>query len=172
VLKTVTFSYDAREDRILASINLGHSEAWSCWLTRRLVLALLERAPKFIVSTSALAQRAPADVRGEVVAFERDAAIAKTAKAMIPTPTDVLKRSTATAELAKQLRISIQGNRFQMVLQGESGGEAVGMLARAELQRIFRMLEAEVTKAGWLGASAKSPDVLAAEKNAPKPVRH
>ena len=172
VLKTITFRYDPREDRILAGINLGHSEAWSSWLTRRLVLALLERAPEFIASTSVLAKQAPAAVRGELVAFERDAAIAKTAKAMTPTPTDALKTSTTTADLAKQLTISSQGDRFRMELQGESGHGAVAMLARAELQRIFQMLETEVAKAAWLGAPVKPPDVTVAEKNTPKPVRH
>jgi hypothetical protein len=172
MLKTVAFNYDTREDRILAGINLGHSEAWSCWLTRRLVLALLERGSKFVASTSTLVQRAPADSRGELVAFEHDTAIAKTAKAMKPTPTDVLNRSRGAAELAKQLRISIQGKSFQMELQGDSGDGAVGMLTRDELQRIFQMLEAEVAKADWLGVSAKSPDVSTTEKNAPKPIRH
>jgi len=172
VLKTVTFSYDTREDRILAAINFGRPEAWSCWLTRRLLLALLGRAPEFIASTSALAQRAPADIRGELVAFERQAAIVTTAKAMTPTPPDVLKTSTATAELAKQLTISSQGNGFRMELQGGSGGAAAATLARAELQRIIQMLEAEAAKAGWLGAPAKTPDVSATENKAPKPVQH
>src|ERR1700694_4153170 len=51
-LKSVNFSYVAEEDRVLAAINPGDPEAWSCWLTRRLVLALLERAAEFLASTS------------------------------------------------------------------------------------------------------------------------
>jgi hypothetical protein len=80
VLKSITFAYDTREDRILAAVNPGHPDAWSCWLTRRLALALLERTGEFLASTSSLVQRASADHRGEILAFEQDAAIARTAK--------------------------------------------------------------------------------------------
>src|ERR1700724_277194 len=86
VLKTITFVYKTREDRVLAAINSGKPEAWSCWLTRRVALLLLEHAANLLASTSSLVQRAPADVRSELVAFEREAAIAKTAKAMSHTP--------------------------------------------------------------------------------------
>ena len=48
VLTSVTFVYAMQEDRILAAINPGHPEAWSCWLTRRLVLTLLERSVEFL----------------------------------------------------------------------------------------------------------------------------
>jgi hypothetical protein len=38
--KTVTFLYAPQEDRIAAAINAGAPDAWSCWLTRRLALAV------------------------------------------------------------------------------------------------------------------------------------
>lgn len=169
VLKTVTFVYGPREDRILAAINAGNSEAWSCWLTRRLALVLLERAAGLLASTSALAQRAPAEARGELVAFEREAAIANTAKSMSRTPPDVLKTSGPAAELVDRLTISSQGNNFRVELRGESGAGATGMVARAELQRILQMLQAEVAKANW---SIKPSPAPAAEEAAPKPARH
>jgi hypothetical protein len=172
VLTSVAFNYETREDRVLAAINPGHPEAWSCWLTRRLVLALLERAAKFLASTSALAQRAPADFRGELVTFERDAAMATTAKALTPTPPAVFKSSATAAELAERLTISSQGDSFRVELHGEKGGGAAGMLARAELQRILQMLQAEVAKAGWLDTPVKSPAAPATEETGPKPVRH
>lgn len=172
VLKTVTFVYDTREDRILAAINAGHREAWSCWLTRRLALALLERATEYLSSTSVLAQRAPADLRGEFVTFERDAAIVKTAGAMSNTPTDVLRSSATIAELAERLTISNQGDKFRLELHGQNGGGTVGAPTRAELQRILQMLQAEVSKAGWLVAPAKSQATPTTDGTAPKPIRH
>jgi hypothetical protein len=172
VLTSVTFVYDTREDRILTAVNAGHPEAWSCWLTRRLTLALLERAAEYLSSTSALAQRAPADFRGEFVAFERDAAIAKTADAMSNTPTDVLKSSATGAELAERLTISNQGDRFRLELHGQSGEGAAGAPTRAEFQRILQMLQAEVAKAGWLATPAKSQPAPATDATAPKPIRH
>jgi hypothetical protein len=172
VLKSITFAYDTREDRTLAAINPGHPEAWSCWLTRRLVLALLERAGEFVASTSALAQRASADHRGEILAFEQDAAIARTAKAITQTPPEILQSSTTSAELAKQLTISNQGNGFRMELQGEGGGSAAGTLAREELQRILQMLQETAGKAGWLITPAKPQTTATTEGSSSKTPHH
>jgi len=172
VLTSVTFVYDTREDRILTAVNAGHPEAWSCWLTRRLTLALLERAAEFIANTSALAQRAPAGFRGEFVTFEREAAIATTAGAMSNTPADVLKSSATVAELVERLTISNQGDRFRLELHGQRGGAAVGAPTRAELQRILQMLQAEVAKAGWLAIPAKSQATPVTDATTPKPIRH
>ena len=171
-LKSVNFSYMAGEDRILAAINPGDPEAWSCWLTRRLVLALLERATEFLATTSVLVRQAPADVRGEMITFEREAAMAMTAKAMSSTPTNVLKASATAAELAERLTISGQAHGFRVELQGEKGGAAAGLLARAELQRFLQMLQAEAAKGSWLDTAVKSPGAMAAEKTGLKPVRH
>jgi hypothetical protein len=171
VLKSVTFAYKTREDRILAAINPGAAEAWSCWLTRRLVLALLERAAEFLASTSTLAQRAPAGVRGEVAAFEREAAIVKTARSMSHTPANVISTSATAAELAERLTITNQGETMRLELHGESGGGAAAVMARAELQRILQMLQVEVARAGWSAAPVKAPAPPAAEAGQ-KPGRH
>ena len=106
VFKTITFAYRALEDRVLAAVNLGHPDAWSCWLTRRLSLALLERAGKLLVSSSPLASRAAPGYREELAAFEQDAAMAATAKGMSPTPRDALNASAPGAELAVKLTIT------------------------------------------------------------------
>jgi hypothetical protein len=172
VLKSITFVYKTREDRVLAAINSGKPEAWSCWLTRRLALLLLEHTANLLANTSSLAQRAPADVRGELVAFEREAAIAKTAKAMSHTPAEVLKSSGTAAELVERMTISSQGDKFQMELRGETGGGAAGVVTRAELQRILQMLQIEVAKGDWHGISAKSPATPATLESRPKPARH
>jgi hypothetical protein len=169
-LKSVNFSYVVEEDRILAAINPGGPDAWSCWLTRRLVLALLERAGEFLASTSPLMQQAPANVRNELATFEHEVAMAKTAKAMSVTPTDVLKATAVVAELATRLTISSHADGFRVEFWGEQGGGAAGLFARAEVQRFLQMLQASVAKAGWSGIPAKPP--VAAEQPGPKPVRH
>lgn len=172
VLTSITFIYETREDRVLAAINAGHPAAWSCWLTRRLALALLEHAKEFIASSSALAQRAPAGFRSEFIAFERDAAIATTAGAMTKTPAEVLKSSAAAAELAERLTISKHGDSFRLELRGQTEEGAAGVLTRAELQRILQMLQAEVTKACWLATPAEGQGIPTADAVDPKPVRH
>jgi hypothetical protein len=166
-LTSIAISYESQEDRVLAIINPGSPETWACWLTRRLVLALLERAPKFVAGTSPLVQRGPGELRGELVAFERDAALATTAKAMKATPSEVLKSSATTAELAERLTISAQGDGFRVEMCGYRGGGAAGVMTRAELQRMLRMLEVAVANAGWVSAA---PSV--ATTTSPKPVAH
>jgi hypothetical protein len=172
VLKSINFSYVAAEDRILAAVNPGGPEAWSCWLTRRLVLALLERTSEFLASTSPLVQQVPAAVRGELATFEREAAMASTARAMSTTPPDVIKASKTAAELAEGLKISSQPNGFRVELQGEKGIGAAGFLTRAELQRFLQMLQAEVANASWFAAPDKASAATTIEAAGPKPVRH
>ena len=171
-LATVTFVYETREDRILAALNAGRADAWSCWLTRRVALALLERATEFLASTSALAQRVPADLRSESIAFEREAAIAKTAGAMSTTPPDVLKANVTQAGLAERLSISQHGDRFRLEVHGQGNEGAAGLLTRAELQRILQMLQAQAAKAGWLGAPSKPQATAATTTPDAKPIRH
>jgi hypothetical protein len=167
-LRSITFSYRSREDRVLAAINIGQADAWSCWLTRRLSLALLERAAKFIESTSPLVQRTTPDHRTELAAFERDAALATTQKSMSVPAADALNTSAQGAELADRMTISQQGEGFRLELCGDRGGQGVGMVARAELQRILRMLESEVVKAAWVAAAPTTT-----QATAPTPaVRH
>jgi hypothetical protein len=168
----VTFRYDTREDRVLAAINVGKPEAWSGWLTRRLALELLNRTENLVVRTSDLAQRAPANIRGELVAFERDAAMDKTAQSMSQTPGVVLKASKTTAELVDRVTIGKQGNNFRVELHGEQGGGAAAALLRVDLQRILQMLQVEIGKSGWLTTPAKPAAAPAAEETRPKPARH
>jgi hypothetical protein len=173
ILKAITFGYDSKEDRVLAAINPGRPEGWSCWLTRRLTLALIERSSGFLETTSPLAKRATADVRGDLAAFERDAAIVTTAAAMTNTPPEVLKTSATAAELIKKVTISQQGDNFRIELHGEAGGAAAGTVTRAELQRILQMLQGEVAKAHWQVASAQSqPTDPAPQDTGPTRVRH
>jgi hypothetical protein len=171
-LKTVTFLYVPQEDRIAGAINAGHPDAWACWLTRRLALAVLERATGYIANTSNLAQRAPAELRGEAIAFEREAAIAKTAPAMSQTPPEILKSSTAAAELSRPADDFAGQDAFRLELRGQSGNGAAGVVKREELQRILQMLHSVVAQAGWLAAPGAVQPAAAAASSDPKPARH
>src|ERR1700722_5692616 len=173
VLTTVTFVYEPSEDRIAAAINAGRPEAWSCWLTRRLALALLERGSGYLTKTSDLAQQTPTELRGEFAAFEREAALASTAGAMTKTPPEILRSSASTAELAEQLTISQHSKGgFKFELRGRSGAGAAGLLTRAEMQRMLAMLRSVVAKAGWVASPPMPQPSQSAAANLPKPVRH
>ena len=171
-LRSINFSYMTGEDRILAIVNPGDPAAWSCWLARRLVLALFEHTEKFLASTSSLMKQAPTGARCELIAFEREAAMAITANAISKTPADVINTSATLAELADRLTISSQANKIRVELRGKRRGAAAGLLSRAELQRILQMLQVEVARAGWSGTPANPSTVPATEEKGPKPFRH
>jgi hypothetical protein len=169
VLKSVNFSYVTKEDRILAAVNPGGPDAWSCWLTRRLTLALLDRTPEYLANTSPLMRQAPTEVRQELATFERESAIASTAKLMSKTPDAVLKISEDAAELAEGLTITlIQSGSYRVELRAQSGGSASGPLTRAELQRFLQLLQNEVDSAGW----SNKPAGPVAETIVSRLVRH
>jgi hypothetical protein len=167
LLRTVTFFYQSREDRVLAAVNIGQPDAWSCWITRRLALAMIEGAVKFLASTSPLAKRAASAHQRELVEFERDSAMASTAKAMSVPSRDALEASATAAELAERVTLTKQGERVRVELWGDRAGNAIGVVARPELQRIIGMLEVEVEKARW--TNSMGPIVEAA---VPKAVHH
>jgi hypothetical protein len=171
-LRNITFVYVPREDRILAAINAGHREAWSCWLTRRLTLAVLDKTADYLASSSNLAQRAPADFRGEAIAFERDAAIARTQSAMSVTPADVLESTASWAELAERLTIAQHAEGYQLELHGLSGDSAAGLVKRPELQRVLQMLQVEAAKAGWLPVASAKPQAGSTPAAGDKPLRN
>ena len=171
-LTSLTFVYVPREDRILAAINAGGADTWSCWLTRRLVLAVLERTTVYPAQRSDLAQRAPAELRGEAIKFEQEVAIAKTAPSMSTTPSAVLETFLASAQLADRLTISPQGSDFRLELRGPGDDGAAAAFKRAELQRMLQMLQVEASRAGWLGAPAKPQPEPAPAAPAAKPARH
>jgi hypothetical protein len=171
-LINITFVYVPREDRIAAAINAGQPDAWSCWLTRRLALAVLERTAAYLASRSDLAQRTPADFRGEAIAFERDAAIAKTQRAMSATPPEILQSGMAGTVLAERLTISPQGKGFRLELRGQGEEGAAASVKPDELQRILQMLHVQVAKAGWLATPQQPQAASAAAASDPKPVRN
>ncbi|MFO1162426.1 MAG: hypothetical protein U1E60_26565 [Reyranellaceae bacterium] len=149
-INAIALAYDAAQDRILAVVNPGGLTSWSYWLTRRLVVQVLGRLPEALEKTSRVAQQAPVEYRGELAAFEREAAIASTAPAMTKTDNGVLKMNATTAELAVTVSLEDHRGSFRFVLIGERGGQAVGAMSRPDLQRIIHMLEREVAKADWI----------------------
>ena len=173
VLKAIAFTYQIKQDRILTVVNPAQADTWSCWLTRRLVLDVIRRAPPFIEGSSPLAQQSPADFREEIIAFEREAALASTAPSLTRTNDALIRKSAETTELADRITISQHGDKFRLELHGDAGAEAAAaaMLARAEFQRVLQMLEREVLRAGWLSMPTTEPISPAPTPGPNKPVR-
>jgi hypothetical protein len=157
ILNSVTFVYVTQQDRILAAINAGSPQAWSCWLTRRVVLALLQQSADILATTSALAKRVPIESRGDIVAFEHQAAMEETAQKLTRIPADAVQASAAAAELVERVSITHQGENFRIEWRGLRGGGAIGVFRRVGFQRILQILKDEVSKAEWI-ASPDGPE--------------
>lgn len=153
VLNTVTPFYDPIEDRMLLAVNAGKEDAWGCWLTRRLTLGLLGQFNQYLDKTSAVAAKTPLEYRSEVVAMERETAVAATRGAMSVVPNEQVTSAASLGELATALTLTPQGEKFALDVKGREGGQARGLVSRAELQTILLLVEQEATKAGWLPAS-------------------
>jgi hypothetical protein len=155
-LKTITFIYDNREDRILAAVNAGIADSWSCWLTRRMALGVLAKADEFVSQTSKLLQNATAETRDQLMTFEREAALAQTALSLTCTPKDVIANTSRATELLRAVTLNKRGERYEIDLRGAAGGGAIATLNRAEVQRVMQMLQDVVVTAAWSGASERS----------------
>jgi hypothetical protein len=148
-LQTLAFAYDLHEDRILAIVN-PEQQPWACWVTRRLALATLHETGKFIVKTSPLARHAAPAFRAEISAFEREAAMANTAKSVRNVPFAGSSTYVSAARRADRLTITSHADKFKIELFDSKGDAAGAVIGRADLQRIMQMLDYEVRKAGWI----------------------
>jgi hypothetical protein len=148
-LRALTLAYEAVQDRILAVVNPGGLDSWSFWLTRSLVFQLLSRLPPALAATSPIAKQAPVEYHQELVAFEREAALASTQGAMSHTDHSVLRANVPSAELAVSLSLADLGQAVRLEIRGERSNQAAGVLSRADLRRVLDMLEQEVNKAAW-----------------------
>ena len=91
---------------------------------------------------------------------------------MSQTPPEILKLSTAGAELADRLTIAREQDAFRLELRGQSGNGAAGAVKREELQRILQMLHSVVAQAGWLAAPGSPRPTSAQAPRDPKSARH
>ena len=128
--------------------------------------------PQELEKTSPLAKQAPSAIRSDLVAFEKEAAIASTASFMTQTPPDIMRVNAEAAELAVKVTLTGQGDVYRLELQGERGGGAGGNLQRMELQRILQMVEEEAGKGQWLNGVVAASATVDAPAPAQKPVRH
>jgi hypothetical protein len=151
---TITPRYDASEDRLLIALNVGQEGEWACWLTRRMVLTALAALRRYLAKSSPVAARASFEYRGDVAAMERAAAYTKTRKSISQTPNEKLTSVKHTGELAVHFSLRPQGDSFLFRLRGRAGGEAHGLLARAELQTLLVIIETETLQAGWMSPPA------------------
>jgi hypothetical protein len=156
-LRTIAFIYHPREDRILAAVNASDPEPWSCWLTRRLALALLAKSTEFVDKSSTLAPRVSSESLDQLRSFEREAALAQTAASLSPTPTGLVAQHAPGAKLLETVTLNQRGENFEIEMRTDGVTGAKAAVNRAELQRILDMLRDTALKAGWVSGENKIP---------------
>ena len=147
--QSLTFAYDAAEDRIAAVTDVNASPGPSFWLTRRMTLAFLHQASEHLEQTSAVAAHATADHRADVIAFEQEAALAATRNAISSSNEQALAHAKTRAVRASSIGLHPRGEQLRLVLKAD-GASASSEWSRPLLLRILKTLESEVEKAGWL----------------------
>jgi hypothetical protein len=125
-----------------------------------------------LTSRSALARRGTADIKRDLVAFEREADLAKTAKSVRPTPRETLTAARTGGDLVCEVSMRLVGDRYRLELKGETGDGAVASIGRADLQRIVDLLRTEIGRAEWLTASASASPKPVPLQPAPPASRH
>jgi hypothetical protein len=153
MFQTLTLAYDRQEDRIIATTDINTPASWSCWLTRRLALTFLNRTAEYLARTSPLAETAATEHRGDLVEFEREAALERTASATARADDNAINRNKASAELAVSMGMVDQGSGFRLELAGDRGGSASGELSRPLIQRILKALADECIRGEWAAAA-------------------
>lgn len=171
-LKAISFTYEARQDRILVVVNPDTPQIWSGWLTRRMGVMVLGRAATLLADNSRALPLASPNSHRAIEAFKRETALAATEAAMTSTAATVLVRVARMATLVEQIAISPEGDRFRLAIRGADGEGTSGLLTNIELQRVVHMIEREAIRADWLGHSSEARSKLHLMSADQKPVRH
>ena len=147
IANTMSLGYAEREDRLLLACADRDGGTVEFWLTRRLTARLLATLAGLLESTSARVARAPAAMRGEVLALEYLGAQSdQPAAGKVDAPP---VQPHKERHLVDRLDIEHQGPAFRLRMFAQ--GQAIAGVAaqRADLHRLLGMLDRAAGKAGW-----------------------
>jgi hypothetical protein len=164
----LAFAYDQREDRLLLTVATGiigpdgriePQQAHDVLVTRRLAGRLIDGFASLLERTSAVAAKAPADMREDIILLEHQGAIAPgkpRAESAAPDPDqdqdqdhDRVPPARQFSGLLDAIDIGIRPTSFELALK--TGGTVVTHFAvtRVELHRILEILSRHAENAGW-----------------------
>ena len=166
---SIALRYDGGEDRILIVVRAGTPDECGYWLTRRLVLDIIERANPYLDRMSPVASQTPADLRGELATMERQVALARTQGDVGHVSDEVVAGAATAADLGVGLTITKKGANFIVQLRGRNAGQTSLVWSRDHLQRIVLIIEEMAVRAGWRGGAPVAPTQ---GQETAKPLRH
>lgn len=159
---SISFLYVEKEDRLALIVSSAAGDQLALLMTRRLAIRVINGLAGLLERTSAKAQEAPAEVRGDVVMFEHQGAVATADHETLETPgvnegqgksrqapqaTDD-QQQVATV-LFDSIDVTTHPDRFTL---GFRAGQQLlaGMdVSRSDLHRIVAVLCRKVEDAQW-----------------------
>lgn len=145
---TVTFQYDPREDRLF--LLLGPAEPPRVVsMTRRMTHRLAATLAGALERVNRPAQRAPADLRDEVVRMTHQGAVAQAVRSESPWTVDAAARTGVAAALVTRVDVHVRGDGFTLELFSEEGGLASISSSAAEMHQILQVLLSFAEQADW-----------------------
>ena len=147
-LASLSFHFDAVEDRIRLIGNLDNGQQRTdFWLTRRLVLRLLDASPKLLQQTSEKVSRTPFEHQSAMAQFEHDVA-----QQTRPVRQDTnLIHKDFQAHLLKRLDISFQKEQYRLSFFVADDAQlfAFSVLTRQEMHQILHWMHKGCLQLEW-----------------------
>ncbi len=147
-LASLSFHFDPVEDRIRLIGNLSNShQRIDFWLTRRLVLRLLDASDQLIKKTSEKVSQMPAEHQSAMAQFEHDEA----QQQQSVLKEESLDHTDETVQLLQRLDISFRDGRYQLGFFENGQAEATGfsILSYAEMHQILHWLHKGCQQLEW-----------------------
>lgn len=161
-IASFTFNFDHVEDRILLVGNLDNgSERIDFWLTRKLVLRLLNASGELVKQTSDEVALIPEEHQAELTQFHHE-----TARQSLPVESNDQALHSQSGKLLSRLDISYKSGQYSLkFFSQEEGACAVSALTYAELHQVLYLLHRGALSLEWgvgdeLFLSAESPSRL------------
>jgi len=153
--------YDMVEDRLVLLAISAADTAVALLLTRRLVARLLNGLSQVLEKSSPLAQRAPSEMRGDVILLEHQGALkgdgSRAAQEGDPSgsaqkftrKTDAAAHPQAPAQLVHTVSITTKPKLFEVVMKGPKEAIATFSVSRTKLHQFLNQLRNAADQADW-----------------------
>ena len=145
-IASFTFNFDHVEDRILLVGNLDNgSERIDFWLTRKLVLRLLNASGDLVKKTSDEVALVPKEHQAELTQFHHE-----TARQSLPVEGKDQALISRGANLLSRLDISYKGGQYSLKFFSDPDEAcAVSYLTYAELHQVLHLLHRGALSLEW-----------------------
>lgn len=151
---SISLAYVEAEDRIALLAGAATGDRLAMMVTRRLAIRLVNGLAGLLERTSAVAQEAPSEVRGDVVMFEHQGALAAAdgeprMPRAVPSTLEQGQQSQVASILIDAVDVTTHPDRFTLAFKAGGGALATMKVNRADLHRVVALLRRKCEEADW-----------------------